>query len=336
MAINFTISYTFSPGTTISSSQVNTNFSDNAAVWQGLEAGTKSFAVLNVDADPTISTQVARKSYVDHYSAWRRPNLTFASTTTVSIESGLDGTSGNIPMLFPDGSMRTETSTTRTTFNITRNAVLVTSGAQSGLTGATSEANNTWYALYAVKVTDSSTLWVTVGTTVVPIQANFATLNTAYGTNGWVYLGLIRNGDNSGAAADILNFIQNGNQTSFRNTTAGSQVNGSGIALATTAGATSLTYSISTGTGAAQIPNNVQLGTFEGVCQNGSGVTTFSSSDGAVTYREGTGTNREGVLYTGAPTSQGLKIVNGSSIRMDIFLMGFVDFVLGVGSNPLL
>ena len=111
MALNFTVSYTFSPNTTISSSQVNTNFSDIAAVFQGLEAETKTLSKLKMDADPTIALEVATKQYVDHYSTWRRPVLQFGSTTTVAVESGLDGTSGDIPILFPDGSMRTETST---------------------------------------------------------------------------------------------------------------------------------------------------------------------------------------------------------------------------------
>lgn len=51
MAISFTVSYTFSPSTTISSSQVNTNFSDEANVWAGIEAKTKTFSNLGVDTE---------------------------------------------------------------------------------------------------------------------------------------------------------------------------------------------------------------------------------------------------------------------------------------------
>lgn len=51
MAISYTISYTFSPSTTISSSQVNTNFSDNSSTWQGIEAKTKTFSNLGVDTE---------------------------------------------------------------------------------------------------------------------------------------------------------------------------------------------------------------------------------------------------------------------------------------------
>ena len=335
MALNFTVSYTFSPSTTISSSQVNTNTSDVAAVFQGLEAETKSLAKLKVDIDPTLALEVATKQYVDHYSTWRRPVLKYASATTVSIESGLDGTSGNIPMLFPDGSVRTETSATRTTFDITRNAVLVTSGAQSGLTGATSEANNTWYALYAVKVTDSSTQWVTVGSTVIPTQGNYATLNTAYGTSGWVYLGLIRNGDGASAAADLISFKQAGNLTVFSNRVSGNGADLEGLRLATSAGATSITYQRTNGTGATDIPVHIQIGIYAGGCATGSTVTNFRERDQAVSWQVSIGTAQAAGRWTGL-LDNGFQVSNGSSVGMDILLSGIVDGVLGVGSNPLL
>lgn len=66
MAINYTISYTFSPSTVISSSQVNQNFQDNANTWTGLEALTKSFSHLKVDNDPASALEVATKQYVDN------------------------------------------------------------------------------------------------------------------------------------------------------------------------------------------------------------------------------------------------------------------------------
>lgn len=60
MAISYAVSFTFSPSTTISSSQVNTNFSDNANTWNGIEAKTKTFSNLGVDTElksgGTVST----------------------------------------------------------------------------------------------------------------------------------------------------------------------------------------------------------------------------------------------------------------------------------------
>lgn len=338
MAINYTISYSFSPNTTISSSQVNTNFSDNANTWTGLEALTKSFAKLKVDVDPATSNEVATKQYVDHYSTYRRPVLQWASISTVTIESGIAGVSGSISILFPDGSIRTENSATHTTFDITRNAVLTTSGAQGGLTGATSEANNTWYALYAVKVTDSTTQWVTVGSTVIPILANFSTLNTAYGTNGWVYLGMIKNGDQGGAISDIIKFVQTGNKSKFNVANTGGQLfNVPGILLATTVSATTLTYTYSSGTGSGNIPSHltdtgwsVDFGSLGG----GTGIARDSAD--SITYSSLGITSSTLVKFSSDPTL-GIKLSNGGTARQyDIFLTEFMDGVLGVGSNPIL
>lgn len=335
MAINYVVSYTFSPSTTISSSQVNTNFSDNASTWQGLEAKTKSFAALQVDATPTAAADVPRKDYVDKLNAYRRPVLQFGSVTTVAIEAGLDGTSGDIPLLFPDGTLRTETSTTRTTFNITRNAVLVTSGAQSGLTGATSEATNTWYALYGVKVTDSSTLWVTVGSTVLPLQANFSTLNTAYGASGWVFLGMIRNGDNSGATGDILAFKQTGNFTLFDNTCSGSSSNTTGLRLANTAGATSLTYSYSAGTGTTGIPNHFVQALYAGGINPGTASSSMADSTNTLVAFTSDGTHRL-LIRTLMSAAGGVQLNNATSVAMDVWIAGWSDPVLGIGANPVL
>lgn len=335
MALNFTTSYSFSPNTVISSTQVNTNFTDIASVFQGLEAETKTLAKLKVDIDPTLALEVATKQYVDHYSTWRRPILSFSGVTTIAIESGLDGTSGDIPILFPDGTVRTETSTARTTFNITRNAVLVTSGAQSGLTGATSEAANTWYALYAVKVTDSATQWVTVGSTVIPTQANFSTLNTAYGSNGWVYLGMVRNGDNSGATSDLLSFYMAGNTIMFRNITTGSGRNGVGVRLATSASSSSSTYSYSSGTGTTDIPSHLAIGSYQSGHSNG---TTATFTDSGATRNYGLTESNLGITLRFFPVGllDGFKIALGGAGANDIYLAAFIDGVLGVGSNPIL
>lgn len=346
MAISFVVSYTFSPSTTISSSQVNTNTNDVAAVFQGLEGRTKSFAALQVDATPSFAADVARKDYVDHYSAYRRPVLQYGSATTVAVESGLDGTSGDIPIVFPDGQLRTETSTTRTTFNITRNAVLVTSGAQSGLTGATSEANDTWYALYAVKVTDSSTLWVTVGSTVLPLRANFATLNTAYQTNGWIYLGLIRNGSVSTQSTDIVPFVMAGNFTWFYNANTAANLNGfeydvAGLRFADqSASATSLTYSATRGTTSTDIPNNIAFTHFHGGTETSTGNIFYLFTSAGTTGRL---LSKDLADHSGADANgwvradDGAAVVSSSgNIAASIMLDGFVDGVLGIGSNPLL
>ncbi len=57
-------------------------------------------------------------------ASYRRPNLVYGSATTVSLESGLNGTSGAVAVLFPDMELRTTNSATLTTLDMTRNAVL--------------------------------------------------------------------------------------------------------------------------------------------------------------------------------------------------------------------
>lgn len=340
MAINFTVSYTFSPSTTISSSQVNTNFSDEANVWTGLEAGTKSFSQLKVDADPTSALQVATKQYVDHYSAIRRPVLKFVSVSTVDAESGLDGTSGDVPVQFPDGILRTATTTTMYRFDITRNAVLTSSGGQSGLRTSLSESGNTWYALYAVAFTDTTTGWVLVGDTVLPVQSSFSTLNSNFGANKWVYLGLIRNGSDGGNTADIINFLMAGNMTYFIGSNNGGSVGvaANGIRLNDTAGATTLTYTYSAGTSNTAIPSIITFGYYLG--EFGAVATShiLQDSSGTRTYIQGNTSNAIAVEYIWMPVTEGVKLSNGggSSITYDIAFAGFVDGVLGVGSNPLL
>ncbi len=342
MALNFTVSYTFSPSTTISSSQVNTNTSDVAAVFQGLEAETKTLAKLKVDIDPTLALEVATKQYVDHYSTYRRPNLQFNNSTVVNVEAGIDGTSGEVRILFPDGTIRTDSTTGRVQCNVAQVAAL--SGTwQSGLrTG--SVANNTWYAIYMVKTTDDSAKMVAVADTVLPIQANFATLNSNFGTNGWVYLGLVRHGDQGGAATGILAFFQNGNFTFFENNNTGGNVQTPipGIRMATTAAATTLGYANVAGTAGAVIPNNINLVLWRvGTANTNTGL-KIQSADGSGHYLLqlpailGGGNCMATVLGSGDSALKPGVFLTGTNGAMDIFLAGFYDSVLGVGANPIL
>lgn len=333
MAISFTVSYTFSPSTTISSSQVNTNFSDEAAVWQGLEARTKSFAALQVDATPSFSSDVARKDYVDNYSAYRRPVLQYSSGTVVNIETGINGTSGSARILFSDGTMRTDSTTGRINCNLAQVAVL-SGTAQSGLATGT-VANNTWYAIYAVKVTDSSANFVTVASLVGPFQSQFATLNSSYGTGGWCYLGLIRYGDQSGTANVILKFTQCGNATVLQNTCAGNAVNSLGIRMATTASAANLTYTYSSGFTGATIPVFLTMGTYTGAVSANTGVSISTAAGVPISSSSATGAANL-MRIPNVALADGLQTSPTASLAQDIYLAGWIDPVLGIGSNPVL
>lgn len=341
MALNFTVSYTFSPSTTISSSQVNTNTSDVASVFQGLEAETKTLAKLKVDIDPTLALEVATKQYVDHYSTYRRPNLKYSSGTVVNIETGINGTSGQAQILFPDGNLRTDSTSGRINCNLAQVAAL-SGSTQSGVqTGTVS--NNTWYAIYAVKTSDNTSNFVTVADkTNLPIQASFATLNSNFGTNSWVYLGLIRYGDNSGTANAILKFAQNGNLTIFYNTATGALLDMGGIRLATSGAAAFLQWTYASGTGAAQIPAYILNGLI-GVTSNATAVgqlwELFDDLGSTSRVFRLTGNSAAAMCMGHVPMyllNGILAQTNTSTSSWDIFLNGFYDPVLGVGSNALL
>lgn len=341
MAINYTISYTFSPNTTIVSAQVNTNFSDNANTWTGLEAKTKSFAALQIDATPSVAADVVRKDYVDSLMPYRRPVLQYSSGTVVNIETGIDGTSGEARILFVDGTLRKDSTTGRINCNLGQNAVL-SGSSQSGLrTG--SQTANTWYSIYAVKVTDSSTNFVTVADTVLPLQTNFATLNSNFGTNGWIYLGTIRNGDGSAASNTIVKFIQAGNKTIFNNVSNNNVQKAHGVLMAGTNGATTLVYTYGAGTTALLIPNQIVIVDWlaQSSATAGTSGIRLNVQDASATWYLASTTNDNvatiAIVSNVSPVDGIALVTTGTpSLAYDIQLSGFIDGALGVGSNPLL
>lgn len=278
----------------------------------------------------------APKPYTNLFK-WQRPWLLWVSATEIRIPAILDP---NVPMLFPDGDYRTINATTDVELRkmvITRNAVL--SGShQGGLRTSESEANNTWYSIYAVKTTDVTTKFVVVGTTLTPQISNEATLNSSFGTNGWVYLGMIRNGDNAITPGDILSFVQSGNRITFNRPTSASPLTALGLRLADTGAAASLTYTYASGTSGTSIPGHLNIGTYQGLTSTSNGlalrnsaITYYIASFGSVTSHGASGFAPDQDL------AQGLNVTSSAgSNAYSIMLVGWVDPVLGVGSNPYL
>lgn len=272
--------------------------------------------------------------------AYRRPTLEWVSVTAVNVENNT-GTAHQTTIVFPDGTIRSVTEDVSSThkyrqFIITADAEFTSGTEDSGLRAALSEANNTWYAIYAVKSAINSANFVLVGDTTLPLQANFSTLNSAYGTNGWVYLGLIRNGDNSTDPGDIIAFKQSGDETLFTKASDGSAATAAGIIFGDNATSSDLAYSYNAGTGATEIPNNIKLILVFGATAGSSHSLEIGGTLGiAVAGERGTtGT----VFYTRTwfpATSIGVDS-DGSSTAHTIALSGFKDTVLGGGINPLL
>jgi hypothetical protein len=281
---------------------------------------------------------------VPNVAHYRRPNLTWVSSTVVSVETGLDGTSGDAVIMFPDGNIRTETSSSRYQMTISQNAVFTnaTLGSNQGGLRTGSVTSNTWYACYAVKVTTFTANWVLVADTVLPIQANYSTLNTNFGTNGWLYLGLIRYGDGLNFTTSILNFFQTGNMTIIcpQNNSFNYGGDNPGPQMATTAGATSLTYTYAAGTGNLQVPNNIGM-VYWGVTFGGSGsnIDCFVTSqfNGHIPLFRGEMVTGDGYyVHFFYPATMGIGTQSSISAGISIWLEGWTDLALGVGSNPFL
>src|SRR5579859_5661691 len=124
-----------------------------------------------VSPGTTLKTAV---TYLANLAKYRRPVLVYNSATVVNVETALDGTTGDVVILFPDGTMRTDGATTRVQCNLAQNAVFNNGTRNSNVSGLRTGtvANNTWYALYAVKVTagsGSATDFVIVADTVLPL-----------------------------------------------------------------------------------------------------------------------------------------------------------------------
>jgi len=277
----------------------------------------------------------------EQVAGYRRPVLVYASATAVDVENNT-GIANETKIIFPDLNVRSVTEDVSSAhkyrrFTITAAAEFTTGTEDSGLFAGESEADNTWYAIYAVKSLIDATKFVLVGSTVLPVQANFATLNTNFGTNGWVYLGMIRNGDNSGTTGDILSFIQVGNMTLLTNTCIGNVKDTMGIRLASTASAGSLTWTYSAGTGAAQIPSHIKIARMSfGVKADTAYVAASTSYSNNVLYFHGDASQQSGVTTVWSHVTSGFYTGVQTGHAGDINISGWIDRVLGVGQNPVL
>ncbi len=131
--------------------------------------------------------------------------------------------------------------------------------AVSGIRDGLVRAVNTWYYVYAVRVrygTQADGIQaILVADTTSPIQANVATLNTQFGTDEWVYMGLIRNGYNDGVNTNVIIPFTYDGYGLLQFTTTTETGKGQGLRLATaTASSLDLTYTLTFGVGASDMP----------------------------------------------------------------------------------
>lgn len=295
-----------------------------------------------ISGDISFAGAVTFTGGVANLFGYRRPNLVFVNTSTVDVENNTD-TANQTSILFPDGTIRSVVENTAAAhkyrrFIITATAEYTTGTEDSGLHSGTTEDTNTWYAIYAVKSQIDSTKFILDGNLVMPVQANYATLDTAFGTNGWVYLGMIRNGDSQASTGDILSFVQAGPKTEFTNVYTASATGDTqyGIAVGDTT-TTDMSWTVANGTGDLQVPAQILFLDWTSSTTSGATfITYFYNTAKSVKFGSQymPGLAGQGVvsLFNDIPTSQGF-MNSSSSTGKSIGIRGFTDGILS-GSSP--
>ena len=271
------------------------------------------------------------------YALYRRPNLVFVSVTEVDVESNI-GTPNETRIIFNDNEVRTVFEDTTLTskyrrFNITETADFSVSTENSGLRDGLSESGNAWYAIYAVKSQLDTTKFVLVGDDDLPLLANITALDARYGEKGWLYLGLIRNGDRDTGGGDILDFIQSGEKTLLNNVFDSESI---GIKFLDALATGTQTWAYVSGTGSLQIPGNIAIAIWQCklIGENGDFL-QINDSSGAKSYHAGIafGSNNH-FAQVFMPATEGVQIVSRAATSRKASLWGWVDNVMGLGFNP--
>lgn len=280
----------------------------------------------------SLTTQLNSFNLVS-FLKYRRPNLIWQSTNTVTLDSGtVTGVVGDMSILFPDNALLTVNNTNYTTLDLRQVAVRSGSAKAGMWTG--SPANNGLLAVYAAKLTDFTTNYVLVADTMAPVASNLTALNGEYGANGWVYLGILTMDANSA----ILQFIQNGSLTVLDNSATSQGKSVIGKNLANTGSAATLTWSYATGTAGAVVFPNMSIGLIGMMSIPGAqGDFKFSSGASGTLWELNEASNALSVINTGPfpiRMSSGVSCAGAASSAFSIQLEGWYDNALTPVSTP--
>jgi hypothetical protein len=274
--------------------------------------------------------------------SYRRPNLVWSTSTIVQLADNM-GTTSLVGVLFPDGDFRQDNTNAGQQMVINQTAVLTTAGRQGGLKSGDSLTANTYYAVYAVKITDSKTLYTTVGTTLHPTSANKAALDTAFGVNGYVFICPIAYGDNAGATTGIVPFTQAGAMIIWTNSaTTNSGRNMPGLKIAAQAGGVSvaLRYTAVFGTTVGNLPPTCLLAYWMGISNlNLAGaprevqfgpqaLTGASGTDPIIGSVSAGNVSTNFAWWNGASVGSAIANSGGQTPTYEIHLGGMIDSVL--------
>lgn len=309
---------------------------DGSAITAG-----QSLQVQSVDTSGDPIAYMEWASPVSDISNYQRPLLVWVSTGRIDLSTNTS-TANTTSINFRDGEFRSVTedlasSQLYRSFKTGQTANWTSGTVQGGLHIGTGTAN-TWYALYAVKVTSAaiSTNFVVVGSTSEPVHENFSTLNTAFGTNGWRYLGMIRIGDNNVVPAGILAFEQASDGfTRFTNSVAGNtSFNMQGILSTTTVSGSSITYTVTRGMTAFALPRIVDRTFYMAGRATGATGIRLVASDGSRRFVDIQSVTGAQLQTAETASSDGIAIIWTTAASGDVTLAGFHDLVIGGGQSP--
>ncbi len=209
---------------------------------------------LTLSGIPSINSSVGSQAATLLYllSSYRKPRLAYTSSDIVTSETNYDTYS---MIMGRDRLLEIYDTTCSLAVGANGETSGDTGTAVSGLGAGVTRTANRWYYVYAVEVQYGTqadgTKAILVANQTAPLITNITTLNTAFTAGKWTYMGCIRNGYNDGTNTNIIvPFVMDDN--GFVRFTQGTvDLEGMGITMASTTGATNLEYEIVIGNAAA-------------------------------------------------------------------------------------
>ncbi len=211
---------------------------------------------LQIEGLPFINTGLGSQEVSLMYliSRYRKPRLVYSTSDIVTVEDNAP-TAGSPVVVARDRVWTIYDTTCSLAVDANGETSGDTGTAVSGRAAGISRTDNRWYYIYAVEVqygTQATGVYcILVAHTTSPETANITTLNTAFGTGKWVYMGVVRNGYNDGTNGGVIvQFVYDAaGFIRFTHTTVDSE--GVGVTMASTTGTTNLEYEIVIGNSAA-------------------------------------------------------------------------------------
>lgn len=250
-------------------------------------------------------------------SKYRKPRLIYVDGSTVSLESTLIYGRDRL-------------------WSIVDNTLAFGSGANgetngdsgaavSGLANGESRTANRWYYIYAVEVqygtNANGSNAILVASVTSPLTSNISTINSAFGTGKWVYVGVVRNGYNDGTNTNVIipfKYDENGYMR-FTNATASQ---GIGMTLNSGTASTNLEYTLDiTNNDADSIPPVATRVIFSG----------HRSSHGMEFHYRNVSTSENHFITTSCYHVSSLSALT-SQVRMEVPLLDGYKLVVVIGN----